>query len=92
MPDYSDYRIYEVFPDGSLHDTNKVISYNRNAYSIVRATLEAYNFANYYDSYYKYCDRPNDRIAIYYNYLGDGHKDTWILIKEDNNEKENDNE
>ena len=95
------YRIYEVFPDGTLHDVNRIIecydtdSYGSNSSFIIRAVFEAYGFGKAYDSYYKasapsYGDK--DKIHVTYNYLGDGNKSTWVLIKEDNNEKEENNE
>lgn len=92
------FRIHEVFPDGSLHDTGKTIECpNTDAYGsyskeIVRALFDVYGFKNNYDSYYK--PRSSDHsqtIYIAYTYVGEGPKVTWVLVKEENETKENEN-
>lgn len=93
----SEYRIHEVYPDGTLHDTNKVIEcedLNDNNHSvIVRNALAAYGFRNSYDRYYKAkLGTHSETIVIYYNYVDGGFKDTFILFKEDNETKEDGNE
>ena len=93
-----EYRIYEVYPDGILHDTGKAIKYNNHylgSREIIRLVLDSYGFDNnQYDYYYITDNLHCERTKIKYNYLSDGFKDTWVLIKEENNnnKKEDDNE
>jgi hypothetical protein len=90
------YRIYEVFPDQTLHDTNKVIDCSpptgHNTSSIVNMVFETYGFGNEYTSYYKINVYDENKFNICYNYIGDGFRDTWVLVLEEDNEKENHNE
>jgi hypothetical protein len=91
------YHINEVFSDGTLHDTGKIVecpeydSYNNNVGIIVRAVLSTYGFGHAYDSYYKYRAGNNGIMNIYYSYQ-EGDKNTWVLIPEDNETNGDENE
>lgn len=79
------YRVYEVYPDNSLHDTNKKILCSKDSTNaeIIRKTFEIYGFENRYDYYYKIDSSKESQLDITYNYVIDGAKNTWTLIRED---------
>jgi hypothetical protein len=84
------YRLHEVFPDGSLYDTGHIIEVS-SSYCVsdtVSLIFNVYGFNNY-NTYYRSSDYIGDtRINITYNYIVDGAKHTWVLIKEEIETKE----
>lgn len=84
------YRVFEVYPDGTEHDTGKTIQsegrFDRDYYGktvikdAVSAIFDLYGFVQYVGYYYARASSTQDVIRLCYNYGGeDGEKDTWIL-------------
>jgi hypothetical protein len=94
------FRIYEVFPDGSLHDTDKVIMLNTygeqhgsSSYDIVNSLFQIYGFTQYANYYHAKTNNSISKdIHIRYNYADGGLKSTWVLKEEETETKENENE